>query len=594
MTVRFGGAPPGALLVVLTLFAASSPVPMAAAQDGPRLSDWKRVVLGDIEAVGPVSDRDLRRSVSEITAFRAALTTLYPGLRVSSPVPLRIVVFPNQQQLVRYSPRDDRGKPQEYVGGYFSPGADVNIIALGGNRSDIVFHEYAHYVFYRNFHSLPGWFNEGLAEFFSTFEADWKGGRSLVGRPPNERLRSLRSLTFLPLRQILFATPADMEKMWKNPERIEMYYSESWALVHYLMIGRQNKSLAVGRFIQAVETGTPVETAFTDAFGELAQVENELRNYMHRFAYSALAFEMAEVDALRLTAERIPVADARSMQGDLLLRMGAPDEARKDFAAALKADPAHTRGRVGMALLDAYADRLTGAAAALRDIHQAHPRDFATAYHLGDVLLDADKSDEALTMYRRAIDINAESTFAWAGRSMAALAAGRHGEAQDSMTQLMRLQSDPDWYRSRAYAALRFGVDATAASDAREYLKLAGWESRSAAYVAFVGAIADWRLGRADEAERLLEQARGVTPATSWTTVVLDFMQGRIPADKFLARAKSNGEKTEAHAYIGFKDALAARRDEALAHFRWVRDHGAKNYVEYGMAKGEIRRMERQ
>ena len=42
----------------------------------------------------------------------------------------------------------------------------------------------------------------------------------------------------------------------------------------------------------------------------------------------------------------------------------------------------------------------------------------------------------------------------------------------------------------------------------------------------------------------------------------------------------------------GFKDAIAGRRDAALAHFQWVRDQGSKNCVEYEMAKGELRRLQ--
>ena len=47
----------------------------------------------------------------------------------------------------------------------------------------------------------------------------------------------------------------------------------------------------------------------------------------------------------------------------------------------------------------------------------------------------------------------------------------------------------------------------------------------------------------------------------------------------------------EAHTYIGFKQSIAGRADEALAHFRWVAERGAKNYTEYELAKNELNRL---
>ena len=134
-------------------------------QDKPRLSSWKRLSSGDIEAIGDVPDGVLRRAFDEISSFRSAFVGLYPAWRVSSPVPTRILVFPDLDAFRRFSPRDDRGRPMQNVGGYFEAGPDVNILAIGANQSSVVFHEFAHYLLNRNFHSLPLWLHEGLAEF---------------------------------------------------------------------------------------------------------------------------------------------------------------------------------------------------------------------------------------------------------------------------------------------------------------------------------------------------------------------------------------------------------------------------------------------
>lgn len=88
-------------------------------------------------------------------------------------------------------------------------------------------------------------------------------------------------------------------------------------------------------------------------------------------------------------------------------------------------------------------------------------------------------------------------------------------------------------------------------------------------------------------------QARAVVEHGSWTEKVLDYFQGTRSGDLFLAQAKDNDQRTEAHAYIGFHEALAGRSDSAPTHLRWVREHGTKSFSEYGMAVAELKRLEK-
>jgi lipoprotein NlpI len=110
--------------------------------------------------------------------------------------------------------------------------------------------------------------------------------------------------------------------------------------------------------------------------------------------------------------------------------------------------------------------------------------------------------------------------------------------------------------------------------------------------MAFLGALCLLRLGQVTESEKLLEEVRPEIPDDSWQMKVMDFMQGRTTADKFLSMAEDVSERTEAHAYVGMKDSIAGRRSQAINHLRWVKENGSKNYVEYGMAIAELKRLE--
>ena len=73
---------------------------------------------------------------------------------------------------------------------------------------------------------------------------------------------------------------------------------------------------------------------------------------------------------------------------------------------------------------------------------------------------------------------------------------------------------------------------------------------------------------------------------------MLKYLQGRIDAEQFLRSASNLGERTEANTYVGFKLSLAGREDEAAARFTWVAQQGAKNYLEYNLARNELERLE--
>jgi lipoprotein NlpI len=111
--------------------------------------------------------------------------------------------------------------------------------------------------------------------------------------------------------------------------------------------------------------------------------------------------------------------------------------------------------------------------------------------------------------------------------------------------------------------------------------------------MAFLGAISLWRLDRRAEADALLAEVRPDLAADSWPLVVMDFVQGKLAADRFLSKARDVEQQTEAHAYVGFKLLHEGRRNEALTHLRWVKERGTSAFVEHGMAVAELKRLEK-
>jgi tetratricopeptide (TPR) repeat protein len=560
--------------------------------------DWKRLRSANFAAVGNASESVLREAVTRLEGFRLTLLGQFPRLQLDSAVPTLMVVFKDDTSFSRFKPRDDRGRRLEGVAGYFLALPDVNYIALGtaydGEMTfELVFHEYTHYLLYRNVRRLPTWLSEGLAEFYSTIELDLSQGRTIVGRPPDQRVWTISQLTPLRLDQML--SNEGTAKIFENPVQVAMFYAQSWAFVHYVNHGQEGKRRGqLGAYLQGLDAGRSVPDAFAAAFGAgFDPVQKELEAYMRKRVFPAVVIKHAPgALAVREPVEPMLEADALQMQGDLLARLGVDDEAERWLGRALEQDRTHVPSRVSMGIVRAQQDRTKDAIDLLQAVVEADPKNYPANFHLAAAFSKAKKHEEAARVFDRTVALNVKAEQAWFGLSVSEMALGRDAQADAALVQVMRLNSDPRWYRRRMYEALRLRKDAVAARDARAFLQLAGWGGESAPYVALAAVVAGWRLGQPAEVAALVEEAKRIVKTDSWPAALLEFAAGQLPADKLVARAKDDGQRTEARAYVGIKAAVDGRKDEALVHLRWVKEKGRKGYVEYEWALDELKRLE--
>ena len=144
--------------------------------------------------------------------------------------------------------------------------------------------------------------------------------------------------------------------LYNEGAKATVFYAESWALVHYLLLGEKQKYAAkAGPLLDALASGLPFAEACPRALGiSVAQLQKELKAYVSRERFTMLRWTFAE----RLAAvERLPSspfsdADAHATAGALLLRMDRRDEARQHLEFALALEPGKRSGaqRPGPAL----------------------------------------------------------------------------------------------------------------------------------------------------------------------------------------------------------------------------------------------------
>ena len=231
-------------------------------------SGWRRLTGSGFSVVGNASDGDLRKVRQEIQLFRDAMRALFPSLRLDAAVPLNIVVFKDDRAFTPFKPRS-RGKPLDNVAGYFSVHPERTVIVMAPSSSEftyrIIFHEYTHFIVHLNMRRVPLWLNEGLAEFYGTFRGSSMDARSQLGRPIAWHLDTLVNHTRLPLRRLLSPDTGDM---FRDPTAVGMFYAQSWAFVHYLLLGDNGAHRSqLSAFLALQDSGQPLDAVFTRAFG---------------------------------------------------------------------------------------------------------------------------------------------------------------------------------------------------------------------------------------------------------------------------------------------------------------------------------------
>jgi tetratricopeptide (TPR) repeat protein len=331
------------LAVTFCLLLAVSQQQTVSAKDS-----WLSVRTKNFLLVGNAGEKDIKKVGLKLEQFREVFTRLFPNMRFNTPVPTTVVVFKSDSS---YAPF----KPNPNVAGYFQPGPDVNYITLttelrGSDPFSVIFHEYTHLLVENTFQDAPVWFNEGLAEYYSTFSIT-DDQKVVLGSPISNHVFLLRESKMLPLRTLFEVDHKSPHYNEKNKQSI--FYAQSWALMHYLIIGKAGKLEQLGKFMELLNTKTPLDQAFQQAFETPFDVmEKDLREYVKKDRYNVLNGHFENKLALDTSTEvtALTEAEAQAYLGDLLLHSNRKD-AYTYLEKALKLDPnlAMAHASLGMA-----------------------------------------------------------------------------------------------------------------------------------------------------------------------------------------------------------------------------------------------------
>ena len=325
-----------AFLSIAILFCANQ---SASAKD-----EWLEVHSKNFYLVGNASEKDIRKVATKLEQFRETFRLLFSSANLTSPIQTNVIVFKSDAAFKPFKPRRADGKADNFIAGYFQSGEDVNYIAVSAEGNDAemyntIFHEYVHFIVNTNFgeSEVPPWFNEGLAEYYSTF-AVIDDQKVKLGLPDSGHLYLLQQTKLIPLDQLFQVTNRQLHAQGSHSRSI--IYAESWALMHYLIL--TGKGTSVDKFLSSVLRGTAQDQAFRDAFKmTYAQMESELRRYVGKSTYQYMNITLKNKLSFEADMHAAPYTEAKANAhlGDLLYHTNRADDAEPYLMAALKAEP---------------------------------------------------------------------------------------------------------------------------------------------------------------------------------------------------------------------------------------------------------------
>ncbi len=393
----------------------------------PREKDrWIEVKSHNFTLFSNDGERSTRRIAADLEELRAVLTGI-SDLDQNASLPIYVYIFKHDQSFTPYKMLY-QGRPAA-TAGYFLQRENANYIAInGGDRTDasgIVYHEFVHYFSSTNMPNLPLWFEEGLAEVYQTFEVT--GDTARIGIPLGPHIHRLRTSPTIGFEELFAVTHSS--PLYNESDRKGTFYSESWALVHYLLIGNAQRRAETQRFVALLQEGVPQDRAFARAYStDIPGLENEVKRYLERPIYPILELPVTPPEITEMTTRRMSSSEVFYRLGDLLMQHEPHrEEVMPHLQAAVDRDPSNGQALAALALLAEQRAQWDEARELYGRALRAAPDDALVQYRGGAYLLrrgdDVERARQAL---RKSTLLEPDHAPAWVALSGSYMAAGEY------------------------------------------------------------------------------------------------------------------------------------------------------------------------
>ncbi|MFQ5527887.1 MAG: hypothetical protein ACE5GX_16715 [Thermoanaerobaculia bacterium] len=284
----------------------------------------------------------------DIELFRRSFEQLAPGIDAGFPIPTQIVAFKDAESYALFKTAADTASSR--IMGQFLGHRDGNFITLNvdprmSGGLGIIIHEYVHHIVTQNLPRVPRWLNEGLAEYYSTFEVE--GRFAVIGRPVIRHLNWWRRNHEVEVVEVLGEPGADAHSIGNAGH----YYAVSWAMAHYLL-STPGGADVLASYLEAMTLEADPADALLSALGLSAgELEDELRRHVGVGVLPTASLGLEELGPVEIRQGPSPPPATLTILGELAARLGDQRRAEQLFDLAIAYDPTHAEAIAGLASL---------------------------------------------------------------------------------------------------------------------------------------------------------------------------------------------------------------------------------------------------
>jgi tetratricopeptide (TPR) repeat protein len=432
----------------------------------PARADWLRLRGTHTELLTDAGEKEGLRALSRLEQIRAVLPGGGPSAGDGSGRELRVVLFDSEKEFREYA-------PGESTAGLYLSGLEHDYIVTyaGGELPRVVTHEYVHFLLNQTPAPLPRWFEEGTAELYSNTQINRK--RVRIGKEIESHMNLLLARPWLTARQLAAERPAATTPDQEQAEN--MFYAESWALVHMLNFSPAYRD-HLPQFITFLANGTDGSEAFRMAFGrDFERALAELPSYLKKIR-SVQIGTPPPAPFIAAKAEPVSEVDAMLLRADVALRRGLAAKARGLFEQAAREHPGSATAQAGLGMLAMTQNRPGDARRYLEKAIQLDGKDASILFEyallerdagagndrvrelleqvvglnpnfgeaqllLGVRATDDGRYDAAIVYLRDAARLLPRQSYAWHALAYAQQKLGRYPEALDAAQRAVRTAS---------------------------------------------------------------------------------------------------------------------------------------------------------
>jgi len=393
-------------------------------------------------------EREARRIADQFEQIRGLFHAAFATLRVDPAQPVLILAAKNENTMKMLLPEDWEVKGHVHPAGLYQQGEDKHYVILrvdsgGDNPFHALYHEYTHALLHLNFTELPLWLDEGIAEFYGNSQLGEK--ESKIGTIDNSHLYILGQNKLLPIEVLLKVEHSSPH--YNEENRASVFYAESWALVHYLMLdpeARQRQLLK--NFIAAWDkSGNQIEAA-QQAFGDLKKFGDLIQGYSRQTMFHAALYKNGQQAADKTYSVRnLPPGEVLALRGDCAAHRNRLDQAQPLIEQALQLEPNSAISHEAMGYYLYRKEDQKGADGEMKKAMDLGATTFAASYYHGMLLLRGglgapEVLQEAAKSFEKATQINPQFAPAFEGLAQAySLAPETQKQAVNAGIQAMKL-----------------------------------------------------------------------------------------------------------------------------------------------------------